>query len=149
MRLIFLVFIIFISFNFSGFSQDSKRNSWITVYHDNVHFPLTDAEANKIESAYGKHYLNEIKSSKSLLKDLKDILRNRVSIEIERNKDISKFPPLSSIKLNEKASSIEKIFSVKNFNPLKYNFDFYSKIKQIYRVEGTNYIIIINPKVLK
>ena len=149
MRSIFLVIITIISFNFSVFSQDFKRNSWITLYNDNVNLPLTKIEIDKIESAYGKNYLNKIISSKSLLKDIKDILRNRVKVQIETNKDISKFPIISSVKFNDENLIVEKKFSFENFNPLKYNFNFYLKTKQIYRVEETNYIIIIKPKVLK
>lgn len=37
-------------------------------------------------------------------------------------------------------------FDPERFNPFKYNFDFYAAKKQIYRIDGTGYIIIIHPQ---
>lgn len=37
-------------------------------------------------------------------------------------------------------------FDPTDFNPLKYNFAFYAKTDQIYRVDNTNYIIVIHPQ---
>lgn len=37
-------------------------------------------------------------------------------------------------------------FNPETFNPLKYNFAFFAKTDQIYRVDGTNYIIVIHPQ---
>ena len=56
-----------------------------------------------------------------------------------------KFAKLSSIT----NSNSSQIFNKHNFNPLLYDFDFESFESQIYRVDGTDYIINIIPKRLK
>ena len=46
-------------------------------------------------------------------------------------------------------SNLSQIFNKHNFNPLLYDFDFESFESQIYRVDGTDYIINIIQKRLK
>ena len=141
----FFILIFVFSFYLTGFSQEKKTNSWITKYTKNVESRLTNVEIQKIEAAFeDKLYLNRIYSSKSLITDIKDILRNRVIIELENIKDISHLPLLSSLNFKVKTK-----FDLKNFNPLLYDFDFQSKTQKIFRVDDTNYIIIIKPKSLK
>ena len=150
MKRILIIFICLLFFNSSGFSQDRERNSWISSFPENINLPLNASEIDKIESAYDdKAYIKKIYSSKALTKEFKDILRNRVKIEQENIKDISTVPYLSSVKFLGNKKLFPKKFIVNNFNPLLYEFNFNSKTKKIYRVDGTNYLIIINPKILK
>ena len=79
-----------------------------------------------------------------MITDIKDILRNRVSIELENIKDISHLPLLSSLNFKVKTK-----FDLRNFNPLLYDFDFQSKTQKMFRVDDTNYVIIVKPKSLK
>ncbi|MCH1485510.1 MAG: hypothetical protein L7T60_04735 [Flavobacteriaceae bacterium] len=141
----FFILIFVFSFYLTAFSQEKKTNSWITEYPKNIALPLTNLEIKKIEAAFEDElYLNRIYSSKSLITDIKDILRNRVSIELENIKDISHLPLLSSLNFKVKTK-----FDLRNFNPLLYDFDFQSKTQKMFRVDDTNYIIIVKPKSLK
>jgi hypothetical protein len=141
----FFILIFVFSFYLTTFSQEKKTNSWITEYPKNIALPLTNLEIKKIEAAFEDElYLNRIYSSKSLITDIKDILRNRVSIELENIKDISHLPLLSSLNFKVKTK-----FDLRNFNPLLYDFDFQSKTQKMFRVDDTNYIIIVKPKSLK
>ena len=141
----FFILIFVFSFYLTAFSQEKKTNSWITEYPKNIALPLTNLEIKKIEAAFQDElYLNRIYSSKSLITDIKDILRNRVSIELENIKDISHLPLLSSLNFKVKTK-----FDLRNFNPLLYDFDFQSKTQKMFRVDDTNYIIIVKPKSLK
>jgi hypothetical protein len=141
----FFILIFVFSFYVTAFSQEKKTNSWITEYPKNIALPLTNLEIKKIEAAFEDElYLNRIYSSKSLITDIKDILRNRVSIELENIKDISHLPLLSSLNFKVKTK-----FDLRNFNPLLYDFDFQSKTQKMFRVDDTNYIIIVKPKSLK
>ena len=141
----FFILIFVFSFYLTAFSQEKKTNSWITEYPDNIALPLTNLEIKKIEAAFQDElYLNRIYSSKSLITDIKDILRNRVSIELENIKDISHLPLLSSLNFKVKTK-----FDLRNFNPLLYDFDFQSKTQKMFRVDDTNYVIIVKPKSLK
>jgi hypothetical protein len=141
----FFILIFVFSFYVTAFSQEKKTNSWITEYPKNIALPLTNLEIKKIEAAFEDElYLNRIYSSKSLITDIKDILRNRVSIELENIKDISHLPLLSSLNFKVKTK-----FDLRNFNPLLYDFDFQYKTQKMFRVDDTNYIIIVKPKSLK
>ena len=141
----FFILIFVFSFYLTAFSQEKKINSWITEYPKNTVLPLTNLEIKKIEAAFEDElYLNRIYSSKSLITDIKDILRNRVSIELENIKDISHLPLLSSLNFKVKTK-----FDLRNFNPLLYDFDFQSKTQKMFRVDDTNYVIIVKPKSLK
>ena len=141
----FFILIFVFSFYLTAFSQEKKANSWITEYPNNIALPLTNLEIEKIEAAFQDElYLNRIYSSKSLITDIKDILRNRVSIELENIKDISHLPLLSSLNFKVKTK-----FDLRNFNPLLYDFDFQSKTQKMFRVDDTNYVIIVKPKSLK
>jgi|TARA_B100001093_G_scaffold468779_1_gene489013 hypothetical protein len=141
----FFILIFVFSFYVTAFSQEKKTNSWITEYPKNIALPLTNLEIKKIEAAFEDElYLNRIYSSKSLITDIKDILRNRVSIELENIKDISHLPLLSSLNFKVKTK-----FDLRNFNPLLYDFDFQSKTQKMFRVDDTNYVIIVKPKSLK
>ena len=141
----FFILIFVFSFYVTAFSQEKKTNSWISEYPKNIALPLTNLEIKKIEAAFEDElYLNRIYSSKSLITDIKDILRNRVSIELENIKDISHLPLLSSLNFKVKTK-----FDLRNFNPLLYDFDFQSKTQKMFRVDDTNYVIIVKPKSLK
>jgi hypothetical protein len=141
----FFILIFVFSFYLTAFSQEKKTNSWITEYPKNIALPLTNLEIKKINAAFEDElYLNRIYSSKSLITDIKDILRNRVSIELENIKDISHLPLLSSLNFKVKTK-----FDLRNFNPLLYDFDFQSKTQKMFRVDDTNYVIIVKPKSLK
>lgn len=37
-------------------------------------------------------------------------------------------------------------FDLQEFNPFKYQFDFYAATKIIYRIDGTDYLIVIQPQ---
>ena len=150
MKCIIIIFICLFFFNSFGFAQERERNPWISNFPDNVNLPLNAFEIDKIESAYDdKAFLKKIYSSKALMKEFKDILRNRVKIEQENIKDISSVPHLSSVKFFGNKKLLKRKFDSEFFNPLLYDFDFSSKKKKIYRVDRTNYLIIINPKILK
>ena len=145
MRLKYLLLsLVFFSSSFI-FSQSSKHNSWITDLDKNVYAPFSEKERFYIKVAYGEDILKKFKKIKALEINIKNILRNRVQILNKKYAVNESFPKLSSISISNKSSG----FNPNNFNPLLYDFDFDSKTVQIYRVDGTDYIINIIPKKLK
>jgi hypothetical protein len=84
----------------------------------------------------------------SRVNDIKHIFRNRVFIQNEDVKDISNYPLLSSVPVFDVFNNkiIIPFFNKDSFNPLIYNFNFNSKGRLIYRVDNTNYLIIIKSK---
>ena len=135
---------LFFSFSFI-FSQSDKHNPWIIELGESVTNPLTNQEIRFIKSALGEEAYYRIINIKALEQNIKDILRNRVQILTKRYFPSEKFPKLSSIS----KSNSSQIFNKYNFNPLFYDFDFESFESQVYRVDGTFYIINIIPKRLK
>ena len=128
-----------------------KHDKWITHYPSNVEAPFSNDELIKLEAAYGDELKNQILRRPIRVKDIKDILRNRVFIYQENIKDLSKTPLLSEITIfniyNHKSN--RPIFRENDFNPLLYNLNFFSKAKQTYRVDNTNYLIVIKPRELQ
>jgi len=63
------------------------------------------------------------------------------------------FPALSTVSIKEKCNNSllnePKKFTVEQFNPLKYFFDFYSKKEITYRIDNSDYIVIIHPAAAK
>ena len=127
------------------FSQSDKHNPWIIELGESVANPLTKQEIRFIKSALSEEAYYRIINVKALEQNIKDILRNRVQILTKKYFPSEKFPKLSSI-MN---SNLSQIFNKHNFNPLLYDFDFESLESQVYRVDGTDYIINIIPKRLK
>ena len=133
--------VLFFSSSFA-FSQSYTINSLNTNSEKNVDYPLTSQELSFIENAYDDETLKRIFKIKPLEKYIKDILRNRVQIlnkEYQTNENLPKLSSVSTI------TTIKK-FNTNNFNPLLYNFDFDSQKSQIYRVDGTDFVINIIPK---
>jgi len=140
----FLLLPLFFSFSFI-FSQSDKHNPWIIELGEGVNDSFTNQEITFIKSALGEDAYYRIINIRALEQNIKDILRNRVQILTKRYIPSEKIPKLSSIT----NSNSSQIFSKYNFNPLLYDFDFESFESQIYRVDGTDYIINIIPKRLK
>ena len=132
-------------------NDSNSQQNWITQYPSNVELPLSHDERIKLDNAYGSELKNQILERPVRLKDIKDILRNRVFIYKENIKNLSKTPLLSNVPVfdiyNHKLK--RPVFKRNDFNPLLYNFNFFSKTKQIYRVDNTNYLIVIKPRELK
>ena len=82
------------------------------------------------------------------LKDIKDILRNRVEVFNAEKKNISSITNLSTLPLYN-SKLLLKAFDPNNFNPLLYEFDFYTKSTLVYRVDNTSYLIFIKPRELR
>jgi len=144
MKLKYPLLLIFFSCSFI-FSQSSIHNSWITDLNENVNPKLTNQEIGFIKSAYGDATFKKIISIKALEKNIKDILRNRVQFLNKKFILGENIPKLSSIS----NGSTPIVFNQKRFNPLLYDIDFESSENQIYRVDGTDFIINIIPKKLR
>lgn len=131
------------------FGQQTKQKNPMPLakFDDNVKLPLTAKEKAQIIEVYGEFADKYVFNDATRLKVIKQILRNRVIIKRvidEKNKKAC--PKLSEVSLfNNYVSDIErdKVFNPNDFNPLKYNFEFYSRASAMYQVDNTNYYIII------
>ena len=137
----FILSLLFFSCSFL-FSQSDKINSWSYNSNKNLDYPFTNQELSFIDNAFDEETLKRINKIKALEKYVKDILRNRVQILNKKYHTNENLPKLSSVS----SAATTKIFNKNIFNPLLYDFDFDSQISQIYRVDGTDYIINVIPK---
>jgi hypothetical protein len=141
--------IVILLFNQSVVSQKIDRQKWIVDFPENVNTPLTSKENMMIEQAFGTEVRDKILSNKSRLKDIKDILRNRVEV-INAKEGLNKYlKAFHILPLNDTELLLPKAFDPNNFNPLLYKFNFHSKSTLVYRVDNTSYLIFIRPRELR
>lgn len=129
--------------------QQSKQENPLPLakYDNNVKLPLTSAERAQIVEVYGEFADGHVFSIPHRLRTIKHILRNRVVIKLvtdENNKKpctkLSEVPLFTSFVSDVNR---DQWFNPNDFNPLKYNFEFYSRAAAMYQVDSTNYYIII------
>ena len=141
--LLFLSLFLSIS-GFYVYAQNHKDlKTPVVTYKNNVNLPLSTDEKELIKEVYKEEY-NLITENLERLRFIKDLLRNRVEVRVLNNfpkqvKLLSEVPVFNKYNTELK----RKRFDKDDFNPLSYNFDFYSKTTQIYSVDNTNYYIII------
>lgn len=118
-----------LALTFNGFAQTSKKSS-----------------LEKIQEVYGSYWNEVIKVDKDRQKVLTDLLENRVEIIDQPFVEGEKYDKLLSVPLfNKYNSQLEKDvqFDLDTFNILKYDLNFFSSREQVYRIDGTNYIVYI------
>ena len=133
----------------AAFTQHNlkKQSLPIVKFDKHIDDPLTDKERNQIIEVYGEYADKYILKDDHRLRAIKQILRYRIVIKeiIEKNtaKTCSKLSEISLF--NKYVSNLKRdeYFNPKDFNPLKYNFEFYSNSASIVKIDGTNYYIII------
>lgn len=140
---------------FSINAQSNNQNQPLPIvqYKANVDAPLSSFERQQLEEVYGDKLNSYILSKPQRLKAIKNILRNRVEIlEFSNPQDQKESKLLSEVSLfNYYVPELKRdlVFNKNNFNPLKYNFSFYSRGASMYRVDNTNYYILIKPQYQK
>ena len=112
---------------------------------------ISDANAQqvnaKIQEVYGDKTQEIVQNDPERIKVLNDLLDNRIKIVESPIVGEDKYPKLSSVPLANKYNpnlQRDLVFDPNNFNPLKYNMNFFTPTVQIYRVDNTDYIIVIN-----
>ncbi len=134
---------------FCVFGQQTKQKYPLPLakYNDNVKMPLTSVERAQIIEVYGESANKLVFSNPHRLKSIKHILRNRVVIKLitdSKNKKVcTKLSEVSVFSSSVPDSETYETFNPNNFNPLKYDFNFYSRATGMYQVDNTNYYIII------
>ena len=112
--------------------------------------PLTAKELSNLQEVFGNHLHHRVLSRPNMLAEIKDVLRKRVEIvELKDPKDQKPCTLLSEVALYSAYNpdiQRDKKFDPSNFNPLKYAFNYKINGASMYRVDQTNYYIIINPR---
>lgn len=98
---------------------------------------------NKINEVYQSEISN---LDTERINFIKYLLSHRISFYVEKNTPHDKYIKLSQVALFNKYNAELKRdlnFDPNTFNPLKYNFNFYSQHTQVYRIDNTDYTIVI------
>jgi hypothetical protein len=101
----------------------------------------------KIQEVYGDKTQEIAQNDPERIKVLNDLLDNRIKIVESPVVGEDKYPKLSTVPLANKYNpnlQRDLVFDPNNFNPLKYSMNFFTSKVQIYRVDNTDYIIVIN-----
>ncbi|MCK0108856.1 hypothetical protein MWU58_06095 [Flavobacteriaceae bacterium S0825] len=146
-KTLLFISIIFLSCNVGTANAQSVSNGYgskTIVFNPNVKAPLNGAEKGMLTEVYGETLQKNVLDNPERLRSIKNILRNRVEI-LKMSHYPKDYKLLSQIPLfNKYNSSLKReVFSKSTFNSLKYNFDFYAKQTQVFRVDNTNYYIVI------
>jgi hypothetical protein len=111
------------------------------------HTPILRPYLPAITSVYGNTWVS---NNQEAVTALENCFTNRMKYLIEPLTGNDKYPLLSSFPLmNRNNSDIVAInysqFNPDTFIPITYNLLFFSDQKQVIRVDGTDYIIVIEP----
>lgn len=101
-----------------------------------------------VREVFGTHADALVLKSSSDRKAIIENFLSRVKFVHAAGYAQKKFENLSRIELQNKYNSgirRDSVFDPASFNPLKYRFAMHSPHKQIYRIDGTQWLIIINP----
>ncbi|NRR91741.1 hypothetical protein HSX10_09215 [Winogradskyella undariae] len=122
-------------------------------YPNNVDTPLTKKEKSMIEEVYQLQAQEMVYDNESFLKDIKHLLRNRILIYEDvdpktqkKGKLLSNVPLFKTYNKNLKRDTK---FNVENFNPLKYQLDFFANGTYVYQIDNTNYFIQVTSQYRK
>lgn len=109
--------------------------------------PLIQNFEKFVREAYGNKADELIFNRPARLKTVKNIYKNSVIVVETSQKVPEHYSSFSQIELVKRynPSVTRRFFSPDTFNPLKFKFNFYSKERQFFHVEGTQYFIIIEP----
>ena len=150
MKTPFLYISFFVLFSYNCNSQNTKKRYFpleVVSYDDNVNTPFTTDEMLQLKEVYGAFLDKEILNRPNRVLSMKNLLRNRITIEKRSNpKYQKKCTFLSEVPLFEAfVTTLERdsVFNPQEFNPLKYAFSFYSRGENMYQVDGTDYFILI------
>ncbi len=106
----------------------------------------------KIQEVYGDKTQELVINEPSRLDFLNDLLDNRIKILESPLTGNDKYTKLSTAALVNKFNSAltrDVAYDPNTFNPLKYDLKFSSKNAEIYRIDNTDYLIVIQPQNLK
>lgn len=110
----------------------------------------TDSDIDqKIDAVYGANYFDD---KPELKKAFVELLTNRIRYEEYEQVNADKYELLSSVSLQPNVTAEQSelnlaMLNSERFNPLMYSMNFFDfNLVKVYRVDGTNTYIIIDPQ---
>ena len=106
---------------------------------------------SRIIEVYGNNANEIFQNNPERIKNLTDLLNNRIKIIEMPVIGEDKYPKLSDVPLLNKYNpnlTRDAVIDPNNFNPLKYSLNFFSTKTEVYRIDNTDYIISILPQAI-
>ena len=134
-------------YNTSAQSQRNQQEKSVK-FKENVNAPLTANELAKLKEVYADKLDEYVINRPEYLKYMKHLLRNRIEIvekpDLIKHKE--KYELLSDVGLFDnynKNLTQDANYNPETFNVLKYKVRIHGNGSSIYRIDNTNYFIII------
>jgi hypothetical protein len=127
----------------------AQKSIGIIEFPSEVSAPLTNAERLQLLEVFGDGFNKLVLENPTQLQNLKFLLRSRIKIISTDKDDLSEVPKLSDLELFDtynKNLQRPKTFDPSNFNPLIYQFQWYSPTQQIYHINNTDLLLQIIPQ---
>lgn len=118
----------------------------------NINNTIAQQVNSKIQEVYGDITQQIVQNEPERIIALNDLLDNRIKIVVSPVVGEDKYTKLSSVELLNKYNpnlKRDEGFDPNNFNALKYNMNFFNSQAVVYRVDNTDYIIVIKPQSVK
>jgi hypothetical protein len=118
----------------------------------NINNAMAQQVNPKIQEVYGDKTQEILQNEPERVKIFTDLLENRIKIVLEVSVGEDKYPKLSLFSLLNKYNpnlTRDSAFDLNTFNPLKYNLNFFSTKTEVYRIDNTDYLIVIKPQAFK
>jgi hypothetical protein len=135
LKVVIFYLILFFSINQNGVAQENLDKNSV---------PNID---KRIVEVYGE-YVSELLKKPLVLQTITEIVQKRTEIVYEPFKEYEKFEKLSNFPLfNEYNPNLERDKEVDpyTFNVLKYDLPFFPNLVKIYRIDNSDYVLIIFP----
>lgn len=144
MRKLILICCALVAFCFSGSSIAQEDWSEKVKAGEKVYTDITKREKEMINEVFGSRANDLVWNAKNA--DLKNglirLLRDRIEIidgeKFKKQKQTITLLEKGLASGFNKNLKLDNKFDVKNFNPLKYNLDFFSNGTYLYKIDGTN-----------
>jgi hypothetical protein len=138
MKKTFLSFLFLIGFAAAGFSQTANPNTTALMAKAQA---FTNEVMLNCHSSYSNDSMQVIANEEII---------SRIEVAVESYQPTEGYKHLSAVSLKNKCNPAltrdELNFNPVTFNPLKYFLNWYPTVITKYRVDNTNYVIVVHPK---
>jgi hypothetical protein len=120
--------------------------SGVILAQDRISFDKNRFDSMINEVFVDKTYLHQ--NSSSYYNHLKNAYSNRMYLKFEKKTDDEKFENIQSIAIYNTYNSEVNVsldIDIKDFNPFKYQLEFFSRSKKVYRLYDSDYLLVISP----
>lgn len=142
---------LMVLFGLNSYAQKRNQTTLSPIdeaYVKNTTAPFTPNELKMLNEVYGESLQKEVLDKPQRVKDIKHLLRNRITYTKDYNPakgyiNLTEVPLFDVYVDNLKRDTS---FNKETFNPLKYQMFFYSNQVYVYHLDNTEYYIIIGPQ---